>query len=225
MPQVILIVPRSDERHEAFMVAARRLGDLIGACHLVEFVLPAAHASEHGHANIATEMEARGCRADFIVAAQPALDDDKAARHAFRAALFKTERPLLMLPSSQPAGMFGRNVAIAWRDDPRTLKAVVPAMRLLSEATEVHLLAGARAGSPTPTIPPVLVEHNVPAMLHVLAIGSGPFGELLLSRARELGADLLIMGAQGHTRLREMLLGGVTSYVVAHAELPVLMRH
>ena len=71
----------------------------------------------------------------------------------------------------------------------------------------------------------MLVEHGVTAALHVLSIGSGPFGELLLGRARELGADLLIMGAYAHSPLREMLLGGVTRTVLAHAGLPVLLRH
>ena len=60
---------------------------------------------------------------------------------------------------------------------------------------------------------------------HVLAIGAGPFGQLLLSRAHEAGADMLIMGAYTHGAIREMLLGGITRYVVSHADLPVLMRH
>jgi len=215
MSQVVLIVPAGPGRRNDLAAAAHHLCELICNARVVELA----------PADPAADLETRGNRADFLVAAQPGSDDDKRSRLAFRAALFKTERPLLMLPPGGTTARFGRNVAIAWRDDARTLKAVVPALRLLGGAEEVHVLAGVRAGTPTPTMPPVLVEHGVPAMLHVLAIGTGPFGELLLSRARELGADLLIMGAQGHTRLREMLLGGVTSYVVAHAELPVLMRH
>jgi len=71
----------------------------------------------------------------------------------------------------------------------------------------------------------VLVEHGLAATLHVLAIGGVPFGEMLLDRARELGADLLIMGAYTHSPLREKLLGGTTRSVLAHADLPVLLRH
>jgi nucleotide-binding universal stress UspA family protein len=101
----------------------------------------------------------------------------------------------------------------------------VPALRLLGHTEEVLLLAGVRAGSASPTIPSVLIEHGLPASLHVLAIDSSPFGDLLLGRARDLGADMLIMGAYAHSPLREMLLGGVTRHVLAHAGLPVLMRH
>jgi nucleotide-binding universal stress UspA family protein len=59
----------------------------------------------------------------------------------------------------------------------------------------------------------------------VLPIGPGPFGQDLLDKARELGADMLVMGAYAHSPLREALLGGVTRHVLAHADLPVLMRH
>ena len=130
-----------------------------------------------------------------------------------------------MVPPGAASATFGRRVAIAWRDDPQTLKALVPALRLLSGAELVFLLAGVRSGAATPAIPPVLVEHGVKVALDVLSLGSGSFGELLLGRARDLGADLLIMGAYAHSPLREMLLGGVTRTVLAQAGVPVLLRH
>jgi nucleotide-binding universal stress UspA family protein len=176
-------------------------------------------------ADVAAAVEAQGSRADFIVIARPTPEDDHVTREAFRAALFRTERPLLMVPPDGPADTFGVRVAVAWRDDPRTLKALVPALRLLGDTEEVLLLAGVRAGAASPTIPSVLVEHGVPTSLHVLAIDSSPFGDLLLGRARELGADMLIMGAYARSLLREMLLGGVTRHVLAHADLPVLLRY
>ena len=51
------------------------------------------------------------------------------------------------------------------------------------------------------------------------------FGETLLSEAHELDADLLVMGAYAHSPLREMVFGGVTRFMLAHADLPILMRH
>jgi nucleotide-binding universal stress UspA family protein len=235
MSEVILVVPGCPERRDEVVAAARRLGELIGNGRVVELAPPdslgaagahyVADAAAPGRKDPATEMAARGSRVDFIVTTQPGPEDDRATRAVFRAALFRTERPVLMVPAGGHAASFGRHVAIAWRDDARILKALIPALRLLSGAQEVHLFAGVRAGAPTPVAPPVLVEHGVQAILHVLAIGSAPFGELLLDRVRELGLDLLIMGAQAHGAWREMLLGGVTSYVVSHADLPVLLRH
>ena len=234
MSEVILVVPARSECRDRLIAAAQRLASLAGAGRVVELSAPNGVAARPpdwpiaaGPAPVvsAAEVEARGGRADFLVVAQPSPSDDKTIRQAFRTALFRTERPVLMVPRGRPVSAFGRLVAIAWRDDAQTLRALMPALRLLASAEEVHLLAGVRVGAPTPAIPSVFVEHSVPATLHVLSIGSAPFGEVLLSRARELGADMLIMGAHAHSPLREMLLGGVTSYVVAHADLPVLLRN
>jgi nucleotide-binding universal stress UspA family protein len=237
MADVILVVSGHFGPRTRLTAAAQRLAALTGQGRVRMLALPGSVAvpDEPGHpvpvqhlqagADVAAEVEARGSRADFMVLAQPAAQDDRATRDAFRAALFRTERPLLMVPSGRPVEAFGVRVAVAWRDDAQTLKALIPAIRLLGQAQEVHLLAGVRGGATTPAIPSVLVEHGVPATLHVLAIGSPPFGGQLLGLARELGADMLIMGAYAHSPLREMLLGGVTRHMLAHADLPVLMRH
>ena len=233
MPEVILVVSGRPERRDGLVAAAHRLAALAGAgrVRLLTLGPPAGGAPDvpvdslPAGADVVAEVEARGSRADFVVVAQPAPDDDRATRDAFRTALFRTERPVLMVPPGGPFGTFGRRVAIAWRDDAGTMKALVPAIPLLAGAEKVHLLAGVRAGAATPAIPPVLVEHGVPATLHVLAIDSSPFGELVLGRARELGADLLVMGAYAHGALRDMLLGGMTRTILARADLPVLLRH
>jgi nucleotide-binding universal stress UspA family protein len=233
MAEVILVVSGQPSRRDRLAAAARRLGTLSGQgrVRMLAFGPPAEPApdmpGEHLPAgtDVAAAVEERGSRADFIVIARPTPADNHATRDAFHAALFRTDRPLLMVPPDGPADAFGVRVAVAWRDDPRTLKALVPALRLLSDTKEVLLLAGVRAGNASPAIPSVLVEHGLPTTLHVLAIDSGPFGDLLLGRARDLGADMLIMGAYAHSPIREMLLGGVTRHVLANAELPVLMRH
>jgi nucleotide-binding universal stress UspA family protein len=169
-------------------------------------------------------VEERGRRADFIVIARPTADDDTATKQAFRAALFHTERPVLVAPHVKP-GPLGRCVAIAWRDDSRTAKAVIPVLRLLGSAGQVHLLAGVREGTATPTIPAVLRDHAISASLHVLPIGQDPLGKVLLEKLHALGADMLVMGAYAHNPLREAIFGGVTRYMLDHADVPVLMRH
>lgn len=169
-------------------------------------------------------VEERGSRADFILAARPLADDDWPLRQGFHAALFRTGRPVLTVPPGQAAA-FGRRIAIAWRDDSRAVKAVLPALRCLARAERVLLLCGVREGAPPPGIPGILQEHGIEAEPHLLPIGPGVFGERLLAEAHRLGADLLVMGAFAHSPLREMILGGVTRYMLAHADMPVLMRH
>jgi nucleotide-binding universal stress UspA family protein len=128
------------------------------------------------------------------------------------------------VPDGKPARL-GRCVAIAWRDDSRTAKAVIPALRLLGSARQVHLLAGVREKAATPVIPAVLLDHGISASLHVLPIGQEAFGKALLEKAHELGADMLVMGAYAHRPLHEAIFGGVTRYVLDHADVPVLMQH
>lgn len=166
----------------------------------------------------------RGAAADFIVIARSEGHMTGADRPAMRTALFTTDRPVLLVPPGTEAP-FGRSVAIAWRDDGRAVKAVLPVLRLLTAAAQVHLLQGVRDGAQDLPVPAVFGDHGVAAQMHVLQIGDGAFGQALLEKAHALGADLLVMGAYGHNPLRELIFGGVTRHMLDHADLPVLMRH
>jgi nucleotide-binding universal stress UspA family protein len=165
-----------------------------------------------------------GRRADLVVLGRTGTQTSAANPTMLHAALFETDRPVLVAPPGAAAA-FGRRVAIAWRDDEHAVRAVLAALRLLTAATEVHVLAGTREGRPTPRLPEILAEHGIAARLHIMPIGPGAFGEALLARARDLGCDLFVMGAYAHSPWREMILGGVTRHVLAHADMPVLLRH
>ncbi len=168
-------------------------------------------------------VEERGARADFLVLEQPARHDYGTSWNALRAALLATGRPVLVVPANA-LDEFGRRVAIAWRDDERATKAVLAGLRCLARAERVFLLAGVRDNA-APAMPAILSEHGVNAELHTLPIGPGAFGAVLLAKAHELGADMMMMGAYVHSPLRQLLFGGVTRYMLSHADIPVLMRH
>ena len=87
------------------------------------------------------------------------------------------------------------------------------------------MLAGVRKGAEQPELPKILREHGISAELHLLPIGPEPFGQDLLAKAHQLNADMLVMGAYSHNRLVELLFGGVTRYMLVHADIPLLMRH
>ena len=77
-----------------------------------------------------------------------------------------------------------------------------------------------------PHLPDIFDEHGIAAKLHVLPItGQQAFGETLLRTAHQLDADMLVMGAFARHPVRSLILGGVTRHMLAHADLPVLMRH
>jgi nucleotide-binding universal stress UspA family protein len=169
-------------------------------------------------------VEERGRRADFLVIERPAQHDYGTSWQALRAALFTTDRPVLVVPRNAPAD-FGRCIAIAWRDDERAAKAVLAGVRCLAYAERVLVLAGKRNDAAMPSMPAILAEHGIDAELHLLPVGGGTFGAALLAKAHELGADMMVMGAYQHHPLRELLLGGVTRHMLHHADIPVLMRH
>jgi nucleotide-binding universal stress UspA family protein len=169
------------------------------------------------------EISARGAEADLVIIDRLPEPINQFAKDALHAALFDTHRPVLVVPPAAQANM-GRRIVVAWRDDGRAIKAVIPAIRYFADA-EVSVLAGYRGKSKLEAIPAPLVDREITAKIYLLMIGPEPFGKDLLAKATELNADLLVMGAYSHSPLREMLLGGVTRYVLAHSEIPVLMRH
>ena len=171
-------------------------------------------------------MEEWGRRADFVVLRRPTEQRTEQERRALHATLFDTDRPVLVVPPEPLAAPFGRRIAIAWRDDARTIKAVLSAVRLAGHAEQIHVLAGTRDPMEPPHLPDILEEHNIDAGLHVLPIaGQQAFGEALLAAAHQLGADMLVMGAFVRHPVRSLILGGVTRYMLSYADLPVIMRH
>jgi nucleotide-binding universal stress UspA family protein len=167
-----------------------------------------------------------GRRADFIVLKRPWSRKPETERRAIHAALFDTDRPVLIVPPDRPPAPLGKRVAIAWREDGRTVKAVLAALRCFQHAEQIDVLAGVRESGTRPRLPDILKEHGISADLHVLPItGQSAFGEVLLAKARELTSDMLVVGAFARHPVRSLILGGVTRHMLAHADLPVLMRH
>jgi nucleotide-binding universal stress UspA family protein len=171
----------------------------------------------------AEEVARRSNKADLILVGQPSSKSGDVVHQTVRAALFHSHRPVLIIPPGPPA-TFGRRIAIAWKDDGRAAKALIPGLRYFGDAEDIRVIAGYRDKEPTALSEPI-AARGVKVQLHTLLIGAEPFGQMLLAKLDEIGADLLIMGAYAHSPLREMLLGGVTRYVLSHAKIPVLMRH
>jgi nucleotide-binding universal stress UspA family protein len=161
-----------------------------------------------------------GQRADAIVIGRPAAHETVWVHQRLHAALFDTDRPVLVVPPIF-TGRLGEVVAIAWQDDPSATKAVLAGMPILTRARSVHVL---RAEGPA-TMPPVLTEHEIAAEFHSVPHGEGSTGERLLAAAHAVGADLLVMGAFAHAPWRELLFGGVTHTLLSAADLPLLMMH
>jgi nucleotide-binding universal stress UspA family protein len=141
-------------------------------------------------------------------------------------------RPILVIPYAGHFETIGRHALVAWDDSREATRALADAMPLLAAAETVSVLVidpqegpAAHGAVPGADISLHLARHGVkPAVERTVSAGVPP-GEVLLSRAADLGADLLVMGAYGHSRARELLLGGVTRTILRSMTLPVLMSH
>jgi nucleotide-binding universal stress UspA family protein len=141
-------------------------------------------------------------------------------------------RPVLVVPYAGHFETVGGRVLIGWNATREAARAVHDAMPLLAAAETVIVLTidpseGPRAHGELPgaDISLHLARHGVKAVVERTVSGDLPVGEVMLSRAADLAADLLVMGAYGHSRIRELLLGGATRTLLGSMTLPVLMSH
>lgn len=172
------------------------------------------------------EIERHGRLADIIVMPHPALTagDESASMDA---ALFGTGRPVIVAPAETKKG-FGGSIAIAWDGSREGAVAATAALPLLKAAKEVVVLT-AREGDDEvepSALARYLAGHGVAAAkTWAFTLAAEGIAESLLDQARNTGADCLVMGAYGHSRLRERILGGATEGVLRRAAIPVLMMH
>ncbi|WP_029008131.1 universal stress protein [Azospirillum halopraeferens] len=189
---------------------------------------PAASARWREVVGRAEEVVPReGRLSDLLVFAHTALDTEGQTLATVESALLASSRPLLLAPKDGPATI-GRSVAVAWNGNAEAARAVADAMPFLRRADAVHILTAETSVTEAATgrrIADYLAWHGVNCQLTIVKTGSEPVGQSLMVKATELGADLVVMGGYGHSRMREMILGGVTRYVLNHAGLPVLMAH
>ncbi len=138
-------------------------------------------------------------------------------------------KPALVLPYAGTPATHFNTVAIAWAPTREAARAVDAAMPLLQNARQVHIINWSEGPEPTAHERQDLVRYlllrGVASTYHPQGQVNKDIGDLLLSYACDLGADLLVMGCYGHSRTREWLLGGTTRTILQTMTLPVLMAH
>jgi nucleotide-binding universal stress UspA family protein len=172
-------------------------------------------------------LAAAGRMADLTVMGRPDKTMDGQTAASLDAALFDTGRPVLVAAPTLPAS-FAKRVALAWNGSAESSRVVAAALPYLGKAESVTVLTapGTDKRASAEALVAYLALHGVKATVqsfelhHHQSIGHG-----LLEQAQKMNADLLAMGAYGHSRLREMILGGATRDVLAQATIPVLMAH
>lgn len=161
---------------------------------------------------------------DLIVIGRPDAESETPLAATLDAALFDTGRPVLVATA---AASVGSRIAIAWNGSAQAARVVagaLPFLRLADHVAVVTVGDIGRSASATDLVA-YLGRHDVRVAHEALTAEHATVGAELLAYAGRAQIDLLVMGAYGHSRLREMILGGATRDVLAAASVPILMAH
>lgn len=174
----------------------------------------------------ADEVARRGGLADLTILARPAIDSDLDLSQTLDASLFDTGRPVLLISESPPENLL-ETIAIAWDGSREAARAVANAVPLLKEAERVVVITAREVSvkSEPSELTNYLAGQGVEAKTWAFTPGEEAIGDAILGEVAKAKASLLVMGAYGHSRFREMVLGGVTRSVLNDARLPVLLTH
>lgn len=174
-----------------------------------------------------------GAYHDLVVLEGPAADDGL-SRGFVEEIVLESRLPCLLVPPAQEveSSTFD-HIAIGWNGSVEALRAIHSALPLLARARRVVLLCGEQREyaaliprKPYCDIDGWLRDHGVQVAQRLLEPERGvDDGKALLAAAKEVNADLLVMGAYGHNRLREWVLGGTTRHALLHSRIALFMQH
>jgi len=216
----------SDRAH-----AVRTMFELFVARHdiAIREAYPGLHRATASFASVTGREEdivAQQARlADVTVVPHPEAGEDLSSSDAMHAVLFDSGRPVLIAPRRPPATV-GARVCLAWNGTAESAESVLSAMPWMKRAEAVRILSAdgyQRRGPGAPALQAYLALHDVNADIAIFSAARGSVGAGLLEAARGVDCDLLAMGAYSHSRLRQLILGGVTRHVLENATIPVMM--
>ncbi|SRR5579872_4087656 len=189
-----------------------------------EHAATAAFAAVTGREEDLVAQQAR--LADLTVVAHPEAEEDVSSSDALHAVLFDSGRPVLIAPREAPR-QIGQRICLGWNGTAESASAVLAALPWLAQAKAVRILAAEeyqRRGPAAQDLAEYLALHDIAAEVATFRPVDREVGGGLLRAAEEFGADLLAMGAYSHSRLRQLILGGVTRHVLEHGAIPIMMN-
>lgn len=176
-----------------------------------------------------TDFLARKLRfSDLVVLPRPYQGNAEAVT-LVEACLFGAERPVLMIPKGCKAPEIGGHVLMGWNDGAEALAAARAALPLIAQAevADICIIDPPRhapdRSDPGGAMAQYLMRHGTRSEVAVLAKTEPQISGILLRRAKEVGAQMIVSGAYGHSRLREAVFGGATRNLLEMADLPILM--
>ncbi len=184
---------------------------------------------EVGAAGSALGLRAR--HADVTIVSRPSKTGPDAAQAIVDAALFDAGRPVIVVPPDWKGGRIGRRILLAWKPTREAARALGDADELVCQAESVGIVtvdgkpSRGYSEQPGADIAAHLAFRGANTEVFNLASGGLSESEAILAHAMVMGADLIVMGGYGRSRMSEFVFGGVTRGILRHANLPVLMSH
>ncbi|MDQ7071014.1 MAG: universal stress protein [Rhodobacterales bacterium] len=183
-------------------------------------------------ADLGRHVAARARFADLCILNKPYGNDHGAEfEPILEAALFEGQCPVLVVPEDSDPSPTPQKILIGWNESPEAMSAIRAALPMLSAATTVHIVVidppthGPNRSDPGGVLSQFLARHGVRCEIGVLSKTLPRVSDVLNRHARDMDADMIVMGAYGHSRFREAILGGATRYMLEQAEIPVFMAH
>ena len=182
---------------------------------------------------VVDELTVQARYADLLVVGQADPDDPSMPPDDLpEAVALATGRPVLVVPRDGLVAKPGKTVLLCWNASRESARAASDALPFLVAAEQVIVLvvdpkpsASGHGAEPGADVAAWLTHHGVPVTVQREVAADSDVGSVILSRAADLGADLIVMGLYGHSRLREMVLGGASRTVLSDLTVPVLMAH
>lgn len=182
--------------------------------------------------DIAQQIGERARYADVTVVGGDMLKDEFLLKRVLDGAIFDTPTPTILVPKGKEIDFAPKRVVVAWNDGIAAGRALRQSMDLLAGAEDVrvvvvdpHATSGATGQEPGADIAAFLTRHGVKTTVDVLASGDHEVDEVLRRHAVDINADLIVMGAYGHSRLRERIFGGTTHSMIDNPTIPVFFAH
>lgn len=171
---------------------------------------------------------------EVLIVSQPnSLDAGTTLLKGFvETVLLSTGRPVLVLPHAWDPAPIGKRALYCWDRGQPSARAIADAAPILREADELHVLTmdeqtkESRAEVPFEDLAAYCKAMGYPEAQPVQRLTSGVgIGETILNAVSDRGCDLVVMGAYGHSRMRQMVMGGATSSLLKAMTVPVLFSH
>jgi nucleotide-binding universal stress UspA family protein len=172
-----------------------------------------------------------GRYADLLVIGQPTETDGSGVEPDFaERLLLAAGRPVLVIPYAGDFPTVGKRVLVAWNASREATRALTDAIPILREAQQVDVIAFNPKDAPHGEVPGAdiglyLARHGIKVNVSQQTAEDVDVGNQLLSRAADLDVDLVVMGAYGHSRMQELIMGGATRTVLKSMTVPILMSH